>query len=201
VTTPVFFLLLLCINAALVVAGVRHLRSLSNPQSGDPVAAAANANATTLITIELLNPLQLAEQRQGLVARLAGVVAPGPIKRMVHDTVANMIREQLASEGAHADVRIVSQEPPKVAPAKASAAKAAPVKTERPVPTERHERTRDETRKPHHPKSHHSKSRSSSSRGRTRPLVDDALVIVPEHATGVLTPAFELAGERATATL
>lgn len=215
-TSSIFYLSILSINAALAVAVMRHLQSRpadAAPAPPSPERAHTNLStrnpsaASTLITIELLNPLQLAELRQGFMARVAGIVAPKPIRRIVHDTVANQIREQLASEGAHADVRVVTVDAPKPELAETAERSMSPERvqktaadTPRPERRERAARARAET--------HRSRSNCSTSRRRAKQrnragssrndvtfsageTLDQSEVVRRKHATADLTPATE----------
>lgn len=58
-----------------------------------------------IITIEILNPLELAGTR-GRWAGIAGSLVPGITRRIVHDQALQMVRRQLAAERVVADVRM-----------------------------------------------------------------------------------------------
>ena len=87
----------------------------------DPLAAAAldatpTAGATStsrtrrLISIEVLNPIDLARSR-GRLAGLAGSVAPRLTRRVVNDQVVKILREQLVEQQVVADVRLHTVHP------------------------------------------------------------------------------------------
>ena len=86
----------------------------------DPQAAAALDRAPhppvpagvtrRLITIEILNPIELAGTR-GRLASLAGTVAPGLTRRVVYDQTLRIVREQLLEQQVHADVRVHTLRP------------------------------------------------------------------------------------------
>lgn len=59
-----------------------------------------------LITIEVLNPLELATARGGRIAGLAGTLAPGFTRRLVYDQVFKTLRTELDAMAVHADVRL-----------------------------------------------------------------------------------------------
>lgn len=59
-----------------------------------------------LITIEVLNPLELASSRGGRIAGLAGSIVPGLTRRIVYDKVFSTLREELERMAVHADVRL-----------------------------------------------------------------------------------------------
>jgi len=61
-----------------------------------------------LITIEILNPLELARTR-GRMAGLAGSLAPSFVRRVVYDQAVRTVKRQLAGEGVIADVRLHSR--------------------------------------------------------------------------------------------
>jgi hypothetical protein len=68
-------------------------------------AAALLKNNGTLISIEILNPVELASQESPLAGPL-GQVAPGLIRRLVYQRAAEMLRQQLGEHGVQAEVRI-----------------------------------------------------------------------------------------------
>ncbi|MFP5304736.1 MAG: hypothetical protein ACLGI7_02790 [Gammaproteobacteria bacterium] len=57
-----------------------------------------------LISIEILNPIELAGRESSLAAPV-GALAPGLIRRIVYQRVASILREQLAGQGVEAEVR------------------------------------------------------------------------------------------------
>ena len=69
-----------------------------------------------LITIEILNPIELAGSRNRW-AGVAGALAPGITHRLVHDLILKSLRRQLAEQRVVADVRLHVIEPaPDAAP-------------------------------------------------------------------------------------
>ncbi len=67
--------------------------------------AVSTSGARRVITIEILNPLELAGKR-GWWAGIAGSLVPGITRRIVHDQALRMVRRQLAHERVVADVRL-----------------------------------------------------------------------------------------------
>ena len=61
--------------------------------------------ARRVITIEILNPIELAGTRGRLVG-IAGSLAPGLTRRIVYDQAVRDIKRQLARERVVADVRV-----------------------------------------------------------------------------------------------
>ena len=85
-----------------------------------------------VLTIEILNPVELAATR-GRVVGIAGSLVPALTKRIVYDQTLKQMRKQLVDQGVVADVRLVKVTPagaPGAVPAGAVA-----VPTARPVPT------------------------------------------------------------------
>ncbi|MGB0218123.1 MAG: hypothetical protein ACPGJF_02185 [Sinimarinibacterium flocculans] len=70
-----------------------------------PDAATLLNTGGALITIEILNPVELASQESPLAGPL-GRVAPGLIRRLVYQRAAEMLRQQLGEHGVQAEVRI-----------------------------------------------------------------------------------------------
>jgi hypothetical protein len=68
-------------------------------------AVAAPAGTRRLISIEILNPVELAGTR-GRVLGVAGSLAPGLTRRIVYDQVAKILRSQLGERQVVADVRV-----------------------------------------------------------------------------------------------
>ena len=64
-----------------------------------------------LITIEILNPIELAGTR-GRLAGIAGSLAPGITRRVVYEQALKLVRRQLAAERVVADVRLHELERP-----------------------------------------------------------------------------------------
>jgi hypothetical protein len=58
-----------------------------------------------VISIEILNPLELAGSR-GRMLGLAGTVAPGFTRRLVYDQTVKTLRRQLVEHGVVADVHV-----------------------------------------------------------------------------------------------
>jgi hypothetical protein len=91
----------------------RLLATLAQDQSA--LAAAWNAlpadaapllkAGTTLISIEILNPMELASQESPLAGPL-GRIAPGLIRKLVYQRATDMLRQQLGEHGVQAEVRI-----------------------------------------------------------------------------------------------
>ena len=79
----------------------------------------AGSGGRRLISIEILNPIELAGTRSRL-AGLAGAVAPGLTRRLVYDQVVKNLRRQLAEQQVVADVRLHALPPPAGRPATAS---------------------------------------------------------------------------------
>jgi len=70
-----------------------------------------------VITIEILNPIELAATRGRLVG-MAGSLAPGLTRRIVYDQAVRNKKRQLAEEHVVADVRVHTLRPlPQAAPA------------------------------------------------------------------------------------
>jgi hypothetical protein len=75
------------------------------------LTAAAGASSSSslgnrrVITIEVLNPIELAGTRGRLVG-IAGSLAPGITRRLVYDQVLKTLRRQLADQRVVADVRL-----------------------------------------------------------------------------------------------
>jgi len=84
-----------------------QLQSLS-AQAGasDEQARKALAQAECmLLTIEILNPLELARAHSRIGSSLAGV-APGLVRKRVYQQVASELGEELAERGVEANVEI-----------------------------------------------------------------------------------------------
>lgn len=58
----------------------------------------------TLISIEILNPVELAA-KESAIAGPVGSLAPNLIRKIVYQRTAAMLREQLLEHGVRADVR------------------------------------------------------------------------------------------------
>ena len=90
-----------------------HLRPQEHP-APDPLVAAslestrpptATSGLRRIITIEILNPIELAGTR-GRLAGIAGSLAPGITRRIVYDQAIRNLRHQLIQERVVADVRL-----------------------------------------------------------------------------------------------
>jgi hypothetical protein len=94
------------------------LKPVDHPEPDAPVRAylaeqrpaASTSGTRRVITIEILNPLELAGKR-GRWAGLAGSLVPGITRRVVHDQAVHFVRRQLAAEKVIADVRLCVLEP------------------------------------------------------------------------------------------
>jgi hypothetical protein len=67
--------------------------------------AASSSGTRRLITIEILNPIELAGTR-GRLAGIAGSLAPGITRRVVYDQAMKLVKRQLSNEKVVADVRL-----------------------------------------------------------------------------------------------
>jgi hypothetical protein len=76
-------------------------RSLS--RHSRPVVSTSSTRR--VITIEILNPIELAGKR-GRLAGLAGYLVPGLTHRVVYDQAIKLVRNQLAHHHVVADVRL-----------------------------------------------------------------------------------------------
>ena len=70
-----------------------------------PRPAGVTTRTRHLITIEVLNPIELVGAR-GRVAGLAGSLAPGIARRFVYDRVLKTLRRELADKQVLADVQL-----------------------------------------------------------------------------------------------
>jgi hypothetical protein len=95
-----------------------------HPGPDKEVAAAIDRVATRsaiggtrrVITVEILNPIELAGTRGRLVG-IAGSLAPGLTRRIVYDQAVRNMKRQLAEEHVVADVRVHTLRPvPAAAP-------------------------------------------------------------------------------------
>jgi hypothetical protein len=71
-----------------------------------PRPAGVHAADRRLITVELLNPIELATARGGRMATLAGTVAPGLTRRVVYEQTLRILRKELRDKDVLADVRV-----------------------------------------------------------------------------------------------
>jgi hypothetical protein len=99
----------------LVTAGVVVRRRRSAPPDEDTVEVfeaprppGVGERGRRLITIEVLNPIELASNRAGRLAGLAGTLAPGLTRKLVYDQVHKTLRRELDRMAVHADVRLHS---------------------------------------------------------------------------------------------
>ena len=91
---------------ALLATLTRDQQSLAAAWSALPVDAAQLLDRSdALITIEILNPVELASQESPLAGPL-GRLAPGLIRKRVYQRAAEMLRRQLGEHGVQAEVRI-----------------------------------------------------------------------------------------------
>lgn len=70
-----------------------------------PLEKAFAAGRKRLLTVEILNPLELATAHNRL-AGVAGAVAPGAVRAIVYEQAAKITKEQLAKQQVEADVRV-----------------------------------------------------------------------------------------------
>jgi hypothetical protein len=118
----VVVLVIVLVVTNLVTLGVLAwflLRPQDHPAPDEKLARALSAAAgpssssagnRRLITIEILNPIELAGTRGRLVG-IAGSLAPGITRRLVYDQALKLVRRQLAAERVVADVRLHSFRP------------------------------------------------------------------------------------------
>jgi hypothetical protein len=113
----VLILLLILIVTNLVTLGVLGwylLRPVEHPRPDETLArslhrhqrpAVSASNTRRVITIEILNPIEVAGTRSRW-AGIAGALAPGITHRVVYDHAMRIVRKQLARERVVADVRL-----------------------------------------------------------------------------------------------
>jgi hypothetical protein len=112
----VWILLIVLIVTNLVTVGVLTwfaLRPDEHPSPDEFVArsldayrpASSSSSVRRVITIEILNPIELAGTR-GRWAGLAGSLAPGLTNRVVYDQAIKLVRRQLRQHDVVADVRL-----------------------------------------------------------------------------------------------
>jgi hypothetical protein len=119
----VLVLVIMLVATNLVTLGVLawFLLRPTEPLSTDPELSESisgrlppsNSSSATrrLITIEILNPIELAGTR-GRLAGIAGSLAPGITRRVVYEQALKLVRRQLAAERVVADVRLHELECP-----------------------------------------------------------------------------------------
>jgi hypothetical protein len=121
----VLALVIVLVVTNLVTALVLVLRLRRMPAGADeaevfeaPRPPGVRERDRRLITIEVLNPLELATARGGRIAGLAGSIAPGLTRRVVYDQVFKTLRRELDTMAVHADVRLHTLRPvPRTRPA------------------------------------------------------------------------------------
>jgi hypothetical protein len=94
------------------------LRPIEHPRPDEPVArgierqrpAASTSSVRRVITIEILNPIEVAGSR-GWWAGIAGSLAPGLTNRVVYDQAIKLVRGQLSDHAVVADVRLHVYDP------------------------------------------------------------------------------------------
>lgn len=96
--------------AALVLSR-RRAAMLPPGIASTPPPGAATSRVRRLITVEILNPIELAAAR-GRVAGIAGSVIPEVTRRIVYDKAAKILKRDLAGYDVVADVRIQTVRPP-----------------------------------------------------------------------------------------
>lgn len=110
-------------NLATLAALVWLYRFIDGPAADrpDPLVAAAldatppagptsTSRTRRLISVEVLNPIELAGSR-GRLAGLAGSIAPRLTRRVVNDQVVKILRQQLVEQQVVADVRLHTVHP------------------------------------------------------------------------------------------
>ena len=124
----VLVILLVVTNVLAVTAlGYVYLRPVDERGVDETAAAALDrtpppavvGGTRRLISVEILNPIELASAR-GRLLGLAGSVAPGLTRRMVYDQTAKELKRQLIAQQVIADVHVHS-----LAPVDATAARSA----------------------------------------------------------------------------
>jgi hypothetical protein len=104
-------IVLLVTNLAAAVALIRRSRTGAPPEGSVEVFEAprppgVSERGRRLITIEILNPIELASARGGRIAGLAGSLVPGVTRRIVYDQTFKTLRRELDRMAVHADVRL-----------------------------------------------------------------------------------------------
>ncbi len=80
------------------------LNAAWNALPPDAVQLAA-VGATSFISLEILNPVELASRESSFAGPL-GNIAPGLLRKIVYQRAAAIIREDLVKHGVQAEVRI-----------------------------------------------------------------------------------------------
>lgn len=101
--------------AAVIVLLRRHAATadrdtVADPQIAQTIAASGNAASAggrtrRVISVEILNPIELASVR-GRVFGIAGSFVPHLTRRIVYDQTVRQLREQLAAHRVVADVQV-----------------------------------------------------------------------------------------------
>jgi hypothetical protein len=125
--------IVLAMSNVATLAALLYLRYRPTPlEQGDPAIEAALAAASAspgaaartrqLISIEILNPIELAGSR-GRVLGVAGSFAPAFTRRVIYDRTSKIIRQQLAEQRVVADVHVHTLRPiPSASPPSSPAA-------------------------------------------------------------------------------
>jgi hypothetical protein len=100
-------LVTLGVLAWIVLRPVKHPRPDAIVARGVEIRRPATSTSSIrrVITIEILNPIELAGSR-GRWAGIAGSLAPGLTNRVVYDQAIKLVRTQLADHDVVADVRL-----------------------------------------------------------------------------------------------
>jgi hypothetical protein len=115
----VVVVVLIVTNLVTIATLLYFLYGPLKPPGPDPATAAAldrlvpqrsTRGVRRLITIEILNPIELAGAR-GRWAGVASSLAPGLTRRMVYDQALRLVRRQLIAERVVADVRVHTLRP------------------------------------------------------------------------------------------
>jgi len=83
--------------------------------TASPGPPGAAGGSRRLISIEILNPIELAASR-GRVLGIAGSFAPGVTRRIVYDQTVKILKRQLVERAVVADVRVHALRPPRPVP-------------------------------------------------------------------------------------
>jgi hypothetical protein len=89
-------------------------RSIATAIDGSPPLGTSTTATRRVITIEILNPIELAGTR-GRIVGIAGSLAPGITRRIVYDQAIKTMKRHLADEKVVADVRVHTVRPTPVA--------------------------------------------------------------------------------------
>jgi hypothetical protein len=99
---------LISLAVLLRTARARRVTGDSAEMFEAPRPAGVHGTDRRLITVELLNPIELATARGGRMATLAGTVAPGWTRRLVYEQTLRVLRRELQDKDVLADVRVHS---------------------------------------------------------------------------------------------